>query len=71
MKERNCIISVNGKRGFIVRRRARDMIPAWEKRSNPWLWFSWMVLADGSRDYRACGVRTYAEAVRCLQLETF
>lgn len=61
MTERHYAFSADGRCFFAVRKRVRDMME-WEGRGNPWLWFSWEVLANGERDYLACGVRTLREA---------
>ena len=60
-RERNYHFAADGRRFCAVRRRVRDMIPGYEGRGNPWLWFSWEDVG-GERDYLACGVATLREA---------
>lgn len=58
---RDYAFTADGRKFFAVKRRAKDMLPGWEGRGNPWLWFSWEQ-KDDERDYLACGVGTLREA---------
>jgi hypothetical protein len=55
--------TADGRRFFAVKRRVREMLPSWEGKGNPMLWFSWEQKGS-ERDYLACGVKTLYEAQR-------
>ena len=59
--KRSYMYHADGRKFFCVKERAKNMLPSWEGRGNPWLWFSWEVV-NGERDYLACGVSTIREA---------
>jgi hypothetical protein len=55
--------TADGRRFFAVKQRVRKILPLWEGKGNPMLWFSWEQKGD-ERHYLTSGVKTLYEAQR-------
>lgn len=52
---------------YASQEKVRDIIPDWQGKGNPKLWFSWEELENNRKEYLANGVKTLREAQDCIE----